>query len=217
MKAALGLAGTAGFLYQLSPMKTKKALAIPAVNFAETPASLKKILNQPINIYVTPDVVFMRKFREIFQQTKLRYSTVAKSKRWLGGPRMQYWPQQLNFAMFCATQGCRISCEIFDRGMTLLPQIRAFFKFHVYFTVRRILYQLGGIQSISTLPGDPTFDKSNDHYHVASYKRICDEFGVDSSGNFHFTHGANHGLGSIYFCVRPPNENRKPVPRLHII
>ena len=44
------------------------------------------------------------------------------------------------------------------------PQIRAFYKFHVYFTVRRILYQLGGIQSISALPGDLTFDKSNNHY-----------------------------------------------------
>jgi len=43
MKSALGSAGTAGFLYQLFPVKTKKALAIPTVNFAETPASLKKI------------------------------------------------------------------------------------------------------------------------------------------------------------------------------
>jgi len=30
-------------LRQLFPVKTKKALAIPTVNFAETPASLKKI------------------------------------------------------------------------------------------------------------------------------------------------------------------------------
>jgi len=77
-------------------MKTKKALAIPAINFAETPASLKQIFNKSINIYMTPDVFFVTKFREIFQQTKLMHSTVAKSKtshthKWLGGPHMQYW------------------------------------------------------------------------------------------------------------------------------
>jgi len=105
MKSALGLASTAGFPYQLSPMKAKNALAIPAENFAETPASLKKIFNQPINIYVTPDVFFVTKFREIFQQTKLRHNSASESKRWLGGPHMSYWQQRLNFAVFCATQG----------------------------------------------------------------------------------------------------------------
>jgi len=125
----------------------------------------------------------------------------AKSKRWLSGPQMQYWPQQLNFAVFCVTQGCGISREIFDSGLAMPLQIRAFSKFHVYFTVRRVLYKLGGIQSTSALPGDPTFNKSGNHYDVASYKRICDEFGIDSSSDFRFTHRANHGLGSIYFYV----------------
>ena len=30
------------------------------------------------------------------------------------------------------------------------------------------------------------------------YKRLCNEFGIDPSSDFRFTHGANHGLGSIY-------------------
>ena len=111
---------------------------------------------------------------------------------------MKYWPQQLNFAVFCATQGCGVSREIFDNGMDLLPQIRAFYKFYVYFTVRRILYQLGGIQSISALPGDPPFSQMNNHYDVASYKRLCNEFGIDPSSDFRYTHGENHALGSIY-------------------
>ena len=110
---------------------------------------------------------------------------------------MIYWPQQLNFAMFCATQGCRISREIFDEGLPLTPQIRAFYEFHVYFTVRRVLYQLGGIQSMSALPGDPTFNPLNNHYDVASYKRISAKFGIDPSSNFRFTVGENHGLGRV--------------------
>jgi len=114
---------------------------------------------------------------------------------------MKYWPQQLNFAVFCATQGCGISRDIFDNGINLPPQIRAFYIFHVYFTVRRILYQLGGIQSISALPGDPTFNQFNNHYDVGWYKRICNKFGITPSSDFRFTRGANHGLGSVYFYV----------------
>ena len=71
----------------------------------------------------------------------------------------------------------------------------------MYFTVRRILYQLGAIQSISALPGDPTFSQMNNHYDIASYKKLCDEFGIDPSSDFRFTHGANHGLGSVYIGV----------------
>ena len=111
---------------------------------------------------------------------------------------MGYWPRQLNFAVFCAMQGCRISREIFDSGLSLTPQIRAFYQFYMYFTVRRVLYQLGGIQSMSALPGDPTFNQFNNHYDVASYKRICAKFGTDPSNNFRFTIRKNHGLGNIY-------------------
>jgi len=58
---------------------------------------------------------------------------------------MNYWPQQPNFAVFCATQGCGISRELIDSGLTMPEQIRAFYKLQVYFTVRRILFQMGGI------------------------------------------------------------------------
>ena len=85
---------------------------------------------------------------------------------------MKYWTKQLNFAVFCATQCCGISREIFDGGFSLTPQIRAFYQFRVYFTIRRVLYQLGGIQNMSAFPGDPTFSQINNYYDVPSYKRI---------------------------------------------
>jgi len=53
VKSALGLMGVAGFHYQLSPMITKTALPIPAVDFTKTAPSLQKIFNQNINIDVT--------------------------------------------------------------------------------------------------------------------------------------------------------------------
>ena len=181
---------------QLTLLKTKKPLPIPAVDFTEPAPSIKKIFAGLIKIYVTPDSFFLVKFREIFEQTRLEHNSATESKVWSGGPNIKYWPQQLNFAVFCATQGCGISREVFE--MTLPEQIRAFYKFHMYFTVRRILFQMGGIQSVSALPGDPTFNPSSNNYDMASYKRRCAEFGIAPTSDFRYTGGKNHGLGSVY-------------------
>ena len=198
MKTALGLIGVEGFPFQLSPLKTKIALSIPAVEFTEAAPSIAKIFNKGNRIYATPDEFFVTKFRDIFQQARLTHTASADEKTWLREPNMKYWPQQLNFAVFCATQGYGVSREVFDSGLSLSLQIKAFYQFHVYFTVRRVLYQLGGIQSMSALPGDTTFNPLRNHYDVASYKRICAEFGIDPSSDFRFTIGKNHGLGNIY-------------------
>ena len=124
MKKALGFAE--GFPFQLSPLKTKTALPIPAVEFTESVQSIAKIFNQN-RIYATPDEFFVTKFRDIFQQVRLTHTASAEAKKWLRGSNMGYWPQQLNFAVFCATQGCGISHEIFDSGLFVSPQIRAFY------------------------------------------------------------------------------------------
>ena len=54
---------------------------------------------------------------------------------------------------------------------------------------------------MSALPGDLPFSQMNNHYNVASYKRLCSEFGIDPSSDFRYTHGPNHGLGSVYIYV----------------
>ena len=211
-KTALGLIGVEGFPFQLSPLKTNKALPIPAVEFTEPAPSIAKIFNKENRIYATPDEFFTTKCRDIFQQTRQKHTTAAEAKTWLRAPNMKYWAQQLSFAVFCATQGCGISREIFDSGFSLTPQIRAFYQFHVYFTIKRILYQLGGIQNISALPGDPTFNQFNNHYDVASYKRICAEFVIDSSSDFRFTHGKNNGLGYVYVYAQDASKTEYGYP-----
>ena len=125
---------------------------------------------------------------------------------------MKYWAQQLSFAVFCASQGCGISREVFDSGFSVTPQIRAFYQFHVYFTIRRILYQIAGIQNISALPEDPTFNQFNNHYDVASYKRKCAEFGIDPSSDFRFTHGKNNGLGYVYVYAQGATKTELEYP-----
>ena len=56
---------------------------------------------------------------------------------------------------------------------------------------------MGGIQSKNTLPDDPAFNQKDNPYDIASYKRICAEFGVDPSTDFRFTYGQNHRLGYV--------------------
>ena len=57
---------------------------------------------------------------------------------------------------------------------------------------------MGGIQSISALPGDPTFNDKDNPYDEVAYRRICAEFDVDPSSDFRFTFGQNHGLGYVF-------------------
>ena len=60
-ETALGLNSVAGFPFQLSPLKTKRALPIPAVDFTEGAPSLAKIFNEDKRIYTTPDEFFVAK------------------------------------------------------------------------------------------------------------------------------------------------------------
>ena len=110
------------------------------------------------------------------------------------GANMSYWPQQLNFAVWCATTGCGISREALDK---VPEQIKSFLMFHIYIKVRRILFEMGGIQSESALPGDPTFSRIQNNYGTPSFKRICR---ISPSADFRFK-GENHGLGSVSVYV----------------
>ena len=47
---------------------------------------------------------------------------------------------------------------------------------------------------------------------MASYKRICGEFGIDPSSDFRFTHGKNYGLGDIYVYVQGATKTEYDYP-----
>ena len=170
MKRQLGLAP--GFPLELTHNPNPK-LEIPAVPFnSETLNTLKDILVQQ-EIYVTPSEKFKIKFRDIFTDTVITHRSSHESRRWLASPNFEYWPQTLNFAFFAATTGCGVSRRILfedkmrdgkndltDSELKLPPQVRSFFWFHVYFTVRRILFELGGPQNSLPLPGDTAFSQT---------------------------------------------------------
>ena len=208
MKRQLGLAP--GFPLELTHNPNPK-LEIPAVPFnSETLNTIKDALVQQ-EIYVTPSEKFKIKFRDIFTDTVITHRSSHESRRWLAGPNFEYWPQTLNFAFFCATTGCGVSRRILfedkmrdgkndltDSELILPPQVRSFFWFHVYFTVRRILFELGGPQNFLPLPGDTAFNQTENKYDIPSFERICAEFGISPNADFRFTRGDNHGLGSVF-------------------
>ena len=210
MKRQLGLAP--GFPLELTHNPNPK-LEIPAVPFhdetRESGALKDNLVEQ--EIYVTPSEKFKIKFRDIFTDTVITHRSSHESRRWLAGPNFEYWPQTLNFAFFCATTGCGVSRRILiedkmrdgkndltDSELKIPPQVRSFFWFHVYFTVRRILFELGGPQNSLPLPGDTAFSQTENKYDIPSFERICAEFGISPNADFRFTRGDNHGLGSVF-------------------
>ena len=214
MKRQLGLAP--GFPLELTHNPNPK-LEIPAVPFnseagkaSETLNTIKDALVQQ-EIYVTPSEKFKIKFRDIFTDTVITHRSSHESRRWLAGPNFEYWPQTLNFAFFIATTGSGVSRRILfedkmrdgkndltDSELKIPPQVRSFFWFHVYFTVRRILFELGGPQNSLPLPGDTAFSQTENKYDIPSFERICAEFGISPNADFRFTRGDNHGLGSVF-------------------
>ena len=193
MKDALGMDQDSGFPAKLSLLVENKPQPVTAIGFYDNiTQSIADVLNKEIKIYVTPTDYFTTKFRQIFTNTKITLTSSEYARKWLGGPNMGFWPQQLNFAFWCATTGFGVSREIlFSSGssLNLTPQMRSFYLFHVYYTTRKILYEMGGIQSKAALPDDSAFKQKDNPYDVAAYKRICAEFGLDPSTDFCFKKG----------------------------
>ena len=197
--AALGVQQDGGFPAQLSLLQQNKPPPhpVPVIAFSD---SISQSVADIFDKEVTPTDYFTTKFRQIFTKTQIKFTTAKYARKWLAKPDMSFWPQQLNFALWCATTGCDVSRELLfpsNSSLTLSEQVRTFYQFHVYYTTRKILYEMGGIQSKNVLPDDPAFNQQDNPYDVASYKRICAEFGIDPSTDFRFTHGQNHGLGYV--------------------
>ena len=161
---------------------------VPGVSFSEGAKYIAGSL-VTLDIYVTPTNSFQVKMRNIFFNSMVRFTSGAQGHEWLNAPNYKYWPQQLNFAVWCATCGCGISLKEIDGYPKI---IQGFLKFHVYFTVRRVLYELG-----VPLPDESAFDQVNNVYTKSAFEALCNEFGV-SNADFRFKRGRNHGMGNVY-------------------
>ena len=97
---------------------------------------------------------------------------------------MQFWQNQMNFAVWSATTGCGVSQQ--DHLAADDPLMRALYRFHVYYQIRRILNEIQAL-----LLQDQAWSAE----HIA-YERICSEFGVSPHTDWR-RHGVNHGLGKV--------------------
>ena len=166
----------------------KSLIPVPALSPAGR--SLKPLL-MDLQIYVTRTEKFITHPRDIFKKEVIPHTTPKESNEWLAGPNMRYWPQQLNFAVWCATTACGISFE--DHllgGKKIPPQIVSFCRFHVYYTIRRILKEMG-----AALPDSTVFSAMNNPYSHEKYNALCREFKVTPRADFRFKEGPNKGLG----------------------
>ena len=167
---------------------SNKRYPVPGVGFDENVNDIASLLTN-LDIFVTPSKSFVAKMRNIFGASMVRFTSGAQGNAWLNGPNYKYWPQQLNFAVWCATCGCGVSLTELD-GFPKIVQ--GFLKFHVYFTTRRVLYELG-----VPLPDESAFSQTNNVYNKSAFSALCNEFGVVNA-DFRFKKGRNHGMGNVY-------------------
>ena len=168
---------------------TNLSYPIPAVNFDDFSTDITKMLTY-LDIYVSNTKKFTAKMRNIFTSQVVTFKFGKKSRKWLNAPDMNYWPQQLNFAVWCATSGCGISPF---ESLNYPKVVSSFIKFHVYFTIRRILYELS-----LPLPDEQPFVINNNPYSKVAYQRLCAEFGIANNSDFRWKGGRNGGLGDIF-------------------
>ena len=127
------------------------------------------------------------RFRDVFKNQQIKFTSASECKKWQVGPNWKYWPQQLNLATWCATGGCGVTAD----WNYFPPEVRNLLKFHVIFTVRRLLYEMG-----CALPDDTGFDQINNPHDLAGIERIKREFNAPT--DFRNRRGSNGGLGDIH-------------------
>ena len=139
-----------------------------------------------VTIYHSQRESTVVRFRDVFKNQQIKFTSASECKKWQTGPNWKYWPQKLNLATWCATGGCGVTVDWNE----FPPEVRNLLKFHVIFTVRRLLYEMD-----CALPDDTGFDQINNPHNLAGIERIRREFNAPS--DFRNKRGSNGGLGDI--------------------
>jgi len=130
----------------------------------------QKLNYHSFDVFITPSQKTNFTFRNIFNDSRLILKE-SEVKKWNEKPDLSFWAQQLNFAVWCATGGCGVS-----REMLTDTQVDSFYKFHVYFTIRRILNELQ-----CPLPKDKHFSRYNNYFNKNSFEKLKTEFKTPNS------------------------------------
>ena len=137
-----------------------------------------------------PQKWFEAQYPDVFEHYLLPTSYSAKSLQVWRTP-MQFWQNQLNFAVWCATTGCGVSVE--DHLTAAEGLLQSVYRFHAYYQIRRILVEMQ-----APLPQDRAWNALNNPYDRRGYEKICDEFGVSPNSDWKVS-GPNQGFGPVYY------------------
>ena len=131
---------------------------------------------------ITPKVVvnnrglgFQTRYKNPFAQYRISTVTNDVYHLWKTDP-LQLHVGCVNFAVYCATSSLGIAAEHFS-GKN--PLILSIVKFHLYYHVRKILYELKVKQ-----PFERGFNPSKTDYDKQAYKDLCQDYGANSTWNW---------------------------------
>ena len=99
---------------------------------------------------------------------------------------MQFWQNQLNFAVWCVSAGCGVLITFhFNHDDKM---VRSLYRFHIYYMIRRTLSEMK-----CPLPQDTLWSTFNNNINILEYQRICREFGIDNKTSWHVDDGISDG------------------------
>ena len=105
--------------------------------------------------------------------------------------QMQFWQNQLNFAIWCAISGCGVSK--LDHLKHKDPMIRSVFRFHTYYQIRRILNEMK-----CPLPTHRSWNPLNNGIDMNAFEQLCAEFKI-SSADFRQKLDPSKGMGATKY------------------
>ena len=131
----------------------------------------KNLYKQTIVISIKGDT-FPAKFLNSFVNYPLKPVRVSDKlwRNWNNAP-LSLWQTQLNFAVFCAFSACGVSSA--HLNCSKHPLVRAVYRFHVYYHVRRILKRLQ-----VPLLHEMGFNEDDNPYTESEFLKICRDYGV---------------------------------------
>ena len=132
------------------------------------------------------------RFPNIWQSYKLPLVKSPETyKSWINN-QMQFWQNQLNFAIWCATSGCGVSK--LDHLKHKDPMIRSVVQFHAYYQIRRILSEMK-----CPLPTHRSWNPLNNDIDMNAFEQICNEFEIQNSADFRQKLDPSKGMGAIRY------------------
>ena len=150
--------------------------ALGVADFVEADITVRAIQVGDSNF--SAPVGFKARFMSVFDKYKTsNINSDDLIKAWSTTP-MDWWQQQLNFAVWCATTGCGVSVQ--DHLMATDRMIHSLYRFHMYFPVRRILAEIK-----APLHQDKAWDPTKNPYNRWAYERICNEFDISPNADWH--------------------------------